>query len=79
MKRNLIIAILMMLPLLLGAQSSQRAGQSLRVNDLFNSRTGFSTSMTSDYVTNKWTHNFGRYVMLNFEYRFNKMKKRAGR
>lgn len=52
---------------------------SLRVNDLFNSRTGFSTSMTSDYVTNKWTHNFGRYVMLNFEYRFNKMKKRAGR
>lgn len=45
----------------------------LNVHDLFNTTTGFSTSMTSNYITNKWTHSFGRYVLLTFSYRFGQM------
>lgn len=44
---------------------------SISVHDLFNATTGFTTSMTSDYVTNSWKHNFGRYVLFTFAYRFN--------
>ena len=46
---------------------------SFTVHDLFNKTRGFSTSMTDDYVNNRWTHNFGRYVMLTLAYRFNSM------
>lgn len=46
---------------------------SMVVHDLFNKTSGFSTSMSQDYVLNKWTHNFGRYVMLRFTYRFSNM------
>ncbi|MBP9998416.1 MAG: outer membrane beta-barrel protein [Bacteroidales bacterium] len=45
----------------------------LNVHDLFNTTTGFSTSMSSNYITNKWTHSFGRYVLLTFSYRFGQM------
>ena len=47
---------------------------SVSVHDLFNKTTGFSTSMNSNYVTNSWRHNFGRYVMFTLAYRFNSMK-----
>ena len=47
---------------------------SVSVHDLFNKTTGFSTSMNSNYVTNAWKHNFGRYVMFTLAYRFNSMK-----
>lgn len=30
--------------------------------------------MNSNYVTNAWKHNFGRYVMFTLAYRFNSMK-----
>ena len=46
---------------------------SFTVHDLFNKTMGFSTSMTDDYVNNRWTHNFGRYVMVTLAYRFNSM------
>lgn len=47
---------------------------SISVHDLFNRTTGFSTSMNANYISNKWTHNFGRYVMFTLAYRFNSMK-----
>lgn len=34
--------------------------------------------MTDDYVNNRWTHNFGRYVMLTLAYRFNSMGGNGG-
>jgi hypothetical protein len=34
--------------------------------------------MNTDYVTNRWTHNFGRYVMVTLAYRFNSMSGGAG-
>ncbi len=43
------------------------------VHDLFNKNTGFSTSMNSNFITNRWVHNFGRYVMFRFTYSFNSM------
>ena len=46
---------------------------SFMIHDLFNKTRGFSTSMSTDYVNNRWTHNFGRYVMLTLAYRFNSM------
>ena len=46
---------------------------SVTVHDLFNKTRGFTTSMNTDYVTNRWTHNFGRYVMVTLAYRFNSM------
>ena len=51
---------------------------SVSVHDLFNKTTGFSTSMNSNYVTNAWKHNFGRYVMFTLTYRFNSMKGQSG-
>jgi hypothetical protein len=51
---------------------------SFTVHDLFNKTMGFSTSMTSDYVNNSWTHNFGRYVMVTLAYRFNSMAGNGG-
>ena len=51
---------------------------SVSVHDLFNKTTGFSTSMNSNYVTNAWKHNFGRYVMFTLTYRFNSMKGQNG-
>jgi len=44
---------------------------SMTVHDLFNRTSGFSTSRTANYVLNRWTHNFGRYVMFNLSYSFN--------
>lgn len=46
---------------------------SVNVHDLFNKTSGFTTSMAAEYVNNRWSHNFGRYVMFTFAYRFNKM------
>lgn len=51
---------------------------SVSVHDLFNKTTGFSTSMNSNYVTNTWKHNFGRYVIFTLAYRFNSMKGQGG-
>ena len=51
---------------------------SVTVHDLFNKTRGFSTSMNTDYVSNRWTHNFGRYVMLTLAYRFNSMSGAGG-
>ncbi|MGN0202155.1 MAG: outer membrane beta-barrel protein [Candidatus Cryptobacteroides sp.] len=47
---------------------------SLNVHDLFNRTSGFSTSMAADHVTNKWTHNFGRYVMFRFVVNFTSLR-----
>ena len=47
-------------------------------NDLLNQNTGFSTSMGSDFVRYSWTHNFGRYILFTFAYRFNSMGGGAG-
>lgn len=47
---------------------------SVNVHDLLNSTTGFSTSMNSNYITNSWRHNFGRYVMFKLNYRFTTAK-----
>ncbi|MGN1214715.1 MAG: outer membrane beta-barrel protein [Candidatus Cryptobacteroides sp.] len=47
---------------------------SLNVHDLFNRTSGFSRSVSADHVTNKWTHNFGRYVMFRFVVHFTSMK-----
>ncbi len=44
---------------------------SVSANDVFNTTTGFSTSMNANYVRNTWNHQFGRYVMLTLAYRFN--------
>ena len=43
---------------------------SLNVHDLFNNTTGFSTGMTANFIRNSWNHSFGRYVMLDYVYRF---------
>lgn len=51
---------------------------SIKVHDLFNKATGFSTSTSMDYVTNSWTHNFGRYVLLRYNYRFNQLGGHGG-
>ncbi len=42
----------------------------ITVYDLFNTTTGFSTSLTSNYISNRWKHIFGRYVMAHFSYQF---------
>lgn len=51
---------------------------SVSVHDLFNRTSGFSTAMAAEYVSNTWSHNFGRYVMFTFAYRFNKMGQGGG-
>ena len=51
---------------------------SFTIHDLFNKTMGFSTSQTEDYVNNRWTHNFGRYVMVTLAYRFNSMAGNGG-
>lgn len=51
---------------------------SAAVHDLFNKTQGFTTSMSSNYITNKWVHQFGRYVMFSLSYRFNSMRKGSG-
>ncbi len=48
---------------------------SVSVHDLFNKTSGFSTSMTADYITNRRVHQFGRYVMFRLAYRFNSFQK----
>jgi len=45
---------------------------SFMIHDLLNRTRGFSTSMTDDYVSNRWAHNFGRYFMVTLAYSFNK-------
>ena len=34
--------------------------------------------MSNDFVTNRWTHNFGRYVLVTLAYRFNSMRGGSG-
>ena len=48
------------------------------VHDIFNRTKGFSTSMSNDYITNSWNHNFGRYVLFTIAYRFNRLGKGSG-
>lgn len=45
---------------------------SASVHDLFNTTSGFSTSMTADYINNRRVHQFGRYVMFSLSWRFNR-------
>jgi hypothetical protein len=52
---------------------------SLSANDVFNTNTGFSTTMNANYVRNTWNPQFGRYVMLTFAYRFNQGGSGGGR
>ena len=47
---------------------------SVNVHDLFNRTSGFSRSVSADHVTNRWTHNFGRYVMFRFVVNFTSMR-----
>lgn len=47
---------------------------SVNVHDLFNRTSGFSRSVSADHVTNRWTHNFGRYVMFRFVVYFTSMR-----
>ena len=49
---------------------------SAAVHDLFNKTQGFSTSMNSNYINNRWVHNFGRYVLFSVSYRFNRFSKK---
>jgi hypothetical protein len=44
------------------------------VFDLLNRTTGFSTNMNTDYIENSWHQSFGRYFILNFAIKFNKVK-----
>ena len=52
---------------------------SVSVHDLFNKTSGFSTSMTADYITNRRVHQFGRYMMFRLSYRFNSLRGSGGR
>ena len=52
---------------------------SASVHDLFNKTSGFNTSMTADYITNRRVHQFGRYVMFRLAYRFNSFRGSGGR
>lgn len=45
---------------------------SLNAHDIFDTTTGFSTSLNDNFITNSWKHRFGRNVMLTFTCRFNK-------
>lgn len=47
-------------------------------SDIFNRNTGFSSTMQQDYIRNSWRHNFGRYVLLSFNYRFNSLRRSHG-
>lgn len=49
---------------------------SAAVHDLFNKTQGFSTSMNSNYINNRWVHNFGRYVLFSVSYHFNRFSKK---
>ena len=50
----------------------------ISANDLFNQNRGFSSSMGSDFVRYSWNHNFGRYILFTFAYRFNSMGGNGG-
>jgi hypothetical protein len=47
---------------------------SLAAYDILNRDTGFSTVMTNDYISNRWTQSFGRYFTFNIVYNFFKSK-----
>ncbi len=51
------------------------ADLSIGVFDLLNSNKGFQTSMTNDYISNRWTYSYGRFFTINFAYKFYKSKK----
>lgn len=51
---------------------------SLVIHDIFNKTSGFSTSMSQDYVTNRWSRSFGRYVLLSLSYSFNSLGRKGG-
>ncbi len=42
--------------------------------DLLNRETGFSSSVTNDYVVNSWSSSFGRYWALRFTYNFHSLQ-----
>ena len=59
----------------IGARFGPRNNIDLAVSayDIFNQNTGFSTSMGSNFVRYNWAHNFGRYILFTFAYRFNSL------
>lgn len=63
------------LNLSLGCKLLKRMGEvNIAVFDLFNRTSGFSTNMNADYIENTWRQPFGRYYILNFAIKFNKVK-----
>lgn len=44
---------------------------SFNIYDVLNRDPGYSTSMQSNYVQNRWTQQFGRYFIVNLSYKFN--------
>ena len=46
----------------------------IAVYDILNGSTAFTAAVQSDRIRNTWTYNYGRYITLNFSYRFNKQK-----
>lgn len=46
-----------------------------QIYDILNSTQNFSSTMMSDYVSNNWTQNFGRYFSFAVAYKFNKTGK----
>lgn len=50
---------------------------SMMIHDIFNATSGFTTSMSNDYITNRWSHNFGRYILFSISYSFNSLSRRS--
>jgi hypothetical protein len=51
----------------------------LAVNDVFNENTGYTSSQTGSYITQSNVNRLGRYYLLSFTYRFQKMAGKAPR
>ncbi len=52
-----------------------RAGDlCLAVYDILNGSTSFTAAVRADRIRNTWAYNYGRYITLNFSYRFNRQK-----
>lgn len=51
--------------------SNNQAQLSFNIYDVLNRNPGFSTSMQSNYISNRWRQSFGRYFVFNFAYKFN--------
>jgi hypothetical protein len=49
------------------------------VNDVFNENTGYTSSQSGSYITQSNVNRLGRYYLLSFTYRFQKMAGKAPR